>query len=102
MEVFEKHGRRKRNLMAELELGAKQELFNRLDECLRKRAAEYMEPRDENGLPFIRNIYYLQGLTEVHTYLKTVHEFRPGRGQRPSDVRGPAASGASLLGGKRR
>ena len=64
--------------MAELELGAKQELFNRLDECLRKRAAEYMEPRDENGLPFIQNIYYLQGLTEVHTYLKTIHEFRPG------------------------
>ena len=64
--------------MAELELGAQQELFNRLDECLRKRAAEYMEPKDENGLPFVKNIYYLQGLTEVHTYLKTVHEFSPG------------------------
>ena len=64
--------------MAELELGAKQELFNRLDECLRKRAAEYMEPRGADGLPFVQNIYYLQGLTEVHTYLKTVHEFSPG------------------------
>ena len=62
----------------ELEQGAKQELFNRLDECLRKSAAEYMEPRAPDGLPFVQNIYYLQGLTEVHTYLKTVHEFSPG------------------------
>ena len=62
----------------ELEFGAKQELFNRLDECLRERAAEYMEPKDKSGLPFIQNIYYLQGYTEIHTYLKTVHEFTPG------------------------
>ena len=25
----------------------------------------------------MENIYYLQGATEVHIYLKTVHEFRP-------------------------
>lgn len=38
---------------------------------------EFMEPRDKNGLPFIENIYYLQGTAEIHIYLKTVHEFRP-------------------------
>ncbi len=37
-----------------------------------------MNPRDRDGLPFIKNIYYLQALTEMHIYLKTEHEFTPG------------------------
>ena len=36
-------------------------LMERLDACLQERAKEYMEPRDKNGLPYIENIYYLQG-----------------------------------------
>ena len=37
-----------------------------------------MNPRDRDGLPFTKNIYYLQALTEMHIYLKTEHEFTPG------------------------
>ena len=53
-------------------------MFERLDENLKRLANEYLEPRDENGQPFIENIYYLQGFTETHIYLKTEHEFTPG------------------------
>ena len=60
-----------------LEQGAKDALMKQLDECLMNAAKEYMEPRDSKGRPFVNNIYYLQGLTEVHIYLKTVHEFTP-------------------------
>ena len=45
---------------------------------MQRLAKEYMEPRDENGQPFIKNIYYLQAFTETHIYLKTEHEFTPG------------------------
>ena len=37
-----------------------------------------MEHRDADGQPFVKNIYYLQGFTETHIYLKTEHEFTPG------------------------
>lgn len=60
-----------------LEQGAKDALMKRLDENLMNAAAEYMEPRDSQGRPLIQNIYYLQGLADIHIYLKTVHEFTP-------------------------
>ena len=58
-----------------MEREAKNLLFARLDECLKDRAKELMEPRDQEGRPFIRNIYYLQESADVHCYLKTAHEF---------------------------
>ena len=61
-----------------IETGAKKLLFERLDENLQRLANEYMEPRDENGQPFIENIYCLQAFAETHIYLKTEHEFTPG------------------------
>ena len=45
---------------------------------MQRLAKEYMEPHDENGQPFIENIYCLQAFTETHIYLKTEHEFTPG------------------------
>ena len=36
-----------------------------------------MEPRDEHGLPLIRNIYLLQGMAEAHYLLKAEHPFTP-------------------------
>lgn len=53
-------------------------MFARLDESLRRHAQDYMNPRDADGLPFVKNIYYLQGLAEIHAYLKIEHEFTPG------------------------
>ncbi len=41
-------------------------LMERLDACLQERAKEYMAPRDKNGLPFIENIYYLQGAADIY------------------------------------
>ena len=52
-------------------------LKQRLDECLRKYAADVMEPRDKAGNPFIQNIYLLQGMAEVHYMLKAEHPFTP-------------------------
>ena len=49
-----------------------------MDESLRRHAQEYMNPRDKDGMPFIKNIYYLQALADMHIYLKTEHEFTPG------------------------
>ena len=60
-----------------METNPKGLLMQRLDACLQEKAKEYMEPRDQNGRPFIENIYYLQAAAEIHIYLKTVHEFRP-------------------------
>ena len=60
-----------------LERGGEELLRKRLDECLAESAKQYMEPRDEQGRPFIQNIYYLQALTEVHIYLKIEHKFTP-------------------------
>ena len=60
-----------------LERGGEELLRKRLDECLAESAKKYMEPRDEQGRPFIQNIYYLQALTEVHIYLKIEHKFTP-------------------------
>ena len=61
-----------------IEKEAKSLLFKRLDENLKRWANEYMEPRDENGQPFVKNLYILQGFIETHIYLKTEHEFTPG------------------------
>ena len=60
-----------------MEQGGKELLMKRLDECLMDRANEYMSARDGQGRPFIENIYYLQAFSEMHFYLKAVHEFTP-------------------------
>ena len=52
-------------------------LMLRLDESLQRYANQVMEPRGENGLPLIGNIYLLQGMAEVHYFLKAEHPFTP-------------------------
>ena len=52
---------------------AKQQLMEKLDKNLLDHAAKLA---DGNG-PQIVDVYQLQGLAEVHCYLKTAHQFDP-------------------------
>ena len=58
--------------MKATEYEAKALLMNRLDECLLNRAVGLCADRDALT---IRDVYELQGLAEVHAYLKIEHEF---------------------------
>lgn len=59
--------------MSIIEIEAKQQLMEKLDKNLLDHAAKLTEG---NG-PQIVDVYQLQGLAEVHCYLKTAHQFDP-------------------------
>lgn len=56
-----------------MEFEAKKKLMNRLDENLLDHAQELFA----GDGPRIVDVYRLQGLAEVHCYLKTAHAFEP-------------------------
>ncbi|MCH5352117.1 MAG: hypothetical protein J1E06_01395 [Acutalibacter sp.] len=56
-----------------MEFEAKQKLMARLDESLLSHARKLTAGDD----PRVENVYRLQGLAEVHSYLKTEHQFDP-------------------------
>ena len=56
-----------------MEFEAKQKLMARLDESLLSHARKLTA----GGSPRIEDVYRLQGLAEVHSYLKTEHQFDP-------------------------
>lgn len=56
-----------------MEQEAKHQLLVRLDECLLEHAAAL---NGKDG-PTIKGVYNLQGLSEIHYYLKVEHEFNP-------------------------
>ena len=56
-----------------IEFEAKQKLMARLDECL----LDHARNLTAGDGPRIADVYRLQGLAEVHCYLKTAHQFDP-------------------------
>ncbi len=56
-----------------MEHEAKRRLMERLDECLKEHGAAL----GANGLPSIGEVYEVQGLAEMHYYLKVEHVFNP-------------------------
>lgn len=78
-----------------MEFDGIRKLKESLDKCLLAHATELC-----GNNPTVGSVYELQGLAEVHCYLKTMHDITPNEADALLRFADPLGGGICLLGGQ--